>query len=84
MRGIKSVLFVSTLFTLAACGGGRNDPPRAGASVEDTSAAPTADAGTPTKDTVADTGSGEVRMRPHDGPMVPSRSDSVDKTAGSP
>ena len=33
---------------------------------------------------VADTGSGEVRMRPHDGPMVPSRSDSVDKTAGSP
>lgn len=80
----SSMALLGVLILLAACGSGRNDTPRAGASVEDTSAAPTADAGTPTKDTVADTGSGEVRMRPHDGPMVPSRSDSVDKTAGSP
>ena len=65
------------LALVSACSGGRTEDQRTGAAVEDTTAAPSSDVGTPTRDTAADTGSSEVRMRPHDGPMVPSKGDTV-------
>jgi hypothetical protein len=65
------------LALVLACGGGRTEDRRSGAAVEDTTAAPSADVGTPTRDTAADTGSHEVQMRPHDGPMVPSKADTA-------
>ena len=66
-----------------ACGRGRTEDQGAGAAVEDTTAAPSTDLGTPSRDTAADTGSHEVQMRPYEGPMVPSKGDSV-ATGGSP
>jgi hypothetical protein len=45
------------LALVLACGGGRTDDQQdAGAGIEDTTAAPTPDLGTPTIDTAADTG----------------------------
>ncbi|HEY7613738.1 MAG TPA: hypothetical protein VH764_12130 [Gemmatimonadales bacterium] len=64
------------LAAVLACGG-RPEGQRTGAAVEDTTAAPSSDMGTPSRDTAADTGSHEVQMRPHDGPMVPSKSDTA-------
>ena len=66
------------LALVLACGGGRPEGQRAGAAVEDTTAAPSSDVGTPSRDTAADTGSHEVQMRPYDGPMVPSKGDTFD------
>jgi hypothetical protein len=63
------------LALVLACGGGRTEDQRSGAAVEDTTAAPSTDVGTPSRDTAADTGSHEVQMRPHDGPLVPSKGD---------
>jgi hypothetical protein len=65
------------LALVLACSGGRPEGQRTGAAVEDTTAAPSSDAGTPSRDTAADTGSHEVQMRPHDGPMVPSKGDTA-------
>jgi hypothetical protein len=74
----RNLLAPSGVLALAlACGGGGTEGQRAGADVEDTTAAPSSDVGTPTRDTAADTGSHEVQMRPHDGPMVPSKGDTV-------
>ncbi|HEU4526250.1 MAG TPA: hypothetical protein VFR62_14585 [Gemmatimonadales bacterium] len=63
------------LALVAACGERRVEGDAARAAAEDTTAAPSTDLGTPSKDTAADTGSSEVRMRRHDGPMVPGKSD---------
>jgi hypothetical protein len=65
------------LALVLGCSGGRTEDQRTGAAVEDTTAAPSSDVGTPSRDTAADTGSHEVQMRPHDGPMVPSKGDTV-------
>jgi hypothetical protein len=67
-----------------ACDQVRTEDQAAGAAVEDTTAAPSANVGTPSKDTAADTGSSEVRMRPYEGPMVPSKGDTVGTTGGNP
>jgi hypothetical protein len=72
------------LAVVLACGNGRTEDQGAGAAVEDTTAAPSTDVGTPTRDTAADTGSHEVQMRPYEGPMVPSKGDSGDATGGNP
>jgi hypothetical protein len=72
------------LAAVLACGRGRTEDQGAGAAVEDTTAAPSTDVGTPSKDTAADTGSHEVQMRPYDGPMVPSKGDSAGATGGNP
>ena len=69
---------VGVLALVPACGRGRTEDQRSGAAVEDTTAAPSSDVGTPSRDTAADTGSHEVQMRPHDGPMVPSNGDTGD------
>jgi hypothetical protein len=68
----------------AACGEGRPEGSGAGATVEDTTAAPSTDLGTPSRDTAADTGSNEVRMRPHEGPMVTDQGDTAGTSGGSP
>lgn len=68
---------VGVLALVLACGTGRTEDQDAGAAVEDTTAAPSTDLGTPSRDTAADTGSHEVQMRPYEGPMVPSKGDSV-------
>lgn len=65
------------LALVLACSGGRTEDQRTGVGVEDTTAAPSSDVGTPSRDTAADTGSHEVQMRPHDGPMVPSKGDTA-------
>jgi hypothetical protein len=75
-----NLMALAGVLTLAlACGKGRTED----AAVEDTTAAPSTDLGTPSRDTAADTGSHEVQMRPYDGPMVPSKGDSADPTGGS-
>ena len=71
------------LMLAAACGPRRAEDHETRAAVEDTSAAPSTDVGTPSRDTVADTGSREVRMRPYDGPLV-NQGDTVDTSGGSP
>jgi hypothetical protein len=65
------------LMLAAACGPRRAEDHETRAAVEDTSAAPSTDVGTPSRDTAADTGSSEVRMRPYDGPLV-NKGDTVD------
>jgi hypothetical protein len=75
---------VGVFALVVACGKGRTEDQGAGADVEDTTAAPSTDVGTPSRDTAADTGSHEVQMRRHEGPMVPSTGDSVDTTGGTP
>jgi hypothetical protein len=75
---------VGVFALVLACGRGRTEDQAAGASVEDTTAAPSTDVGTPSRDTAADTGSHEVQMRPYDGPMVPSKGDGADTTGGAP
>jgi hypothetical protein len=67
----------------AACGPRHAEDHETRAAVEDTSVAPSTDVGTPSRDTVADTGSREVRMRPYDGPLV-NQGDTVDTSGGSP
>ena len=71
------------LMLAAACGPRRAEDHENRAAVEDTSAAPSTAVGTPSRDTVADTGSSEVRMRPYDGPLV-NQGDTVDTSGGSP
>jgi hypothetical protein len=71
------------LMLAAACGPRRAEDHETRAAVEDTTAAPSTDVGTPSKDTVADTGSSEVRMRPYDGPLV-NKGDTADTNGGSP
>ena len=44
------------LALVLACSGGRTEDQRTGAGVEDTTAAPSSDVGTPSRDTAADTG----------------------------
>lgn len=73
---------IGLLALVLACGKGRTEDQGAGATVDDTTAAPSTDVGTPTRDTAADTGSHEVQMRPYDGPMVPSQGDSAGAAAG--
>jgi len=70
---------VGVLALVLACGPGRTEDREAGTAVEDTTAAPSTDLGTPSRDTAADTGSHEVRMRPYEGPMVPSKGDTGDQ-----
>jgi hypothetical protein len=65
------------LALVPACGERRAPADGARAAVEDTTAAPSTDLGTPSKDTAADTGSGEVRMRRHEGPLVPQEGDTA-------
>lgn len=75
----RNLLALAGMLALVlGCGGGRPEDQDAGAAVEDTTAAPSADVGTPSKDTAADTGSNKVQMRRHDGPMVPSTGDTAD------
>ena len=71
------------LMLAAACGQQRAETHETRADVEDTTAAPSADVGTPSRDTAADTGSSEVRMRPYDGPLV-NQGDAVDTSGGNP
>ena len=71
------------LVVTAACGPRRTEDQQTRADVEDTTAAPSADVGTPSRDTAADTGSSEVRMRPYDGPMV-NQGDTADTSGGGP
>jgi hypothetical protein len=71
------------LMLAAACGPRRAEDHQTRAAVEDTSAAPSTDVGTPSRDTAADTGSSEVRMRPYDGPLV-NKGDTVDTGGSSP
>ena len=61
---------VGVLLLVAACEQRRAEDHETRAAVEDTTAAPSTDVGTPSRDTAADTGSSEVRMRPYDGPLV--------------
>jgi hypothetical protein len=70
------------LVLVLACGQGRPEGQGTGAAVEDTTPAPSTDLGTPSKDTAADTGSSEVRMRRHEGAPVPSKGDTIDTMAG--
>jgi hypothetical protein len=77
---LMALVGVSAL--VLACGKGRTEDQGAGAGVEDTTAAPSTDVGTPSRDTAADTGSHEVQMRRYDGPMVPSKGDSSGGTTG--
>ena len=51
------------LMLAAACGPQRAEDHETRAAVEDTTAAPSTDVGTPSRDTAADTGSSYVRMR---------------------
>jgi hypothetical protein len=75
----RNLLALSGIFALLlACGERRTEDRNSGAAVEDTTAAPSTDLGTPSKDTAADTGS-EVRMRRHEGPLV-SEGDSAGTT----
>jgi hypothetical protein len=71
------------LMLAAACGPRRAEDHETRAAVEDTTAAPSTDVGTSSRDTAADTGSSEVRMRPYDGPLV-NKGDTVDPSDGSP
>ena len=77
------VVLSSMLMLAAACGPRHAEDHETRAAVEDTSAAPSTDVGTPSRDTVADTGSSEVRMRPYDGPLV-NQGDTVDTSGDSP
>jgi hypothetical protein len=71
------------LVLAAACGPRRAENHETRAAVEDTTAATSTDVGTPSRDTAADTGSSEVRMRPYNGPLV-NKGDTVDTSGGSP
>jgi hypothetical protein len=73
----RSLLALSGMVaSLLACGERRTEDQNTGAAVEDTTAAPSRDLGTPSKDTAADTGS-EVRMRRYEGPLVSGEGDSA-------
>ena len=72
------------LALVPACSERRADGHEARTAVEDTTAAPSTDLGTPSKDTAADTGSSEVQMRPYEGPPVPGKGDSAGASGGSP
>jgi hypothetical protein len=81
----QNLLALAGVLTLVlACGKGRTEGQTAGAAVEDTTAAPSSDVGTPSRDTAADTGSSEVRMRPYEGPLVNHEGDTVGRTGGRP
>ena len=72
------------LAVVAACGERRTEDQETRGAVEDTTAAPSTDLGTPSRDTAADTGSREVRMRPYEGPLVNGRGDTAGTSGGSP